>query len=137
MSSSQADVQVLVQLMHTMNVQPEELLAAARPQNVPTFEEFMPLVRAAASPGLQRSYKSYWDRIVECWGGRRLNEPTPRDVDDLLEHIRANALRRRTHVDGAGAVRNGATPVKRASVQATGGPRSAAVINTAVRKDTT
>lgn len=103
--SAHADVQALVQLMHAMNVEPEELLAAARPQNVPTFEEFMPLVRAAASPALQRSYKSYWGRVVECWGGRRLDEPTPREVGELFEHIRANALRRRTHVNGAGAVR--------------------------------
>lgn len=105
-SSTQVDLQAMVQLMHAMGVEPEELLAAARPRNVPTFEEFMPVVRAASSPGMRRSYKSYWDRIVECWGERRVNEPTPRDVGELLEHIGANALRRRTHVNGAGAVRN-------------------------------
>ena len=51
--STQADVQALVQLMH---VEPEEVLAAARQRSMPTFEEFMPLVRAATSPGLQASY---------------------------------------------------------------------------------
>lgn len=105
-SSTQADVQALVQLMQHMNVEPEELLAAARPQNLPTFEQFMPLVRDAASPGMQASYKSYWDRIVAYWGERRLDEPTPREVGELFEYIRANALRRRNHVDGAGAVVN-------------------------------
>ncbi len=102
--SAQADVQALVQLMLAMNVEPEELLAAVRPQNVPTFDEFMPLVRAAASPGLRRSYKSYWDRIVECWGGRRLDEPTPREVGRAAQ---AHRCQRATAPDACRRCRRG------------------------------
>lgn len=103
--STQADVQMLVQMMQHLNVEPEELLAAALPQNIPTFEQFVPLVRDAASPALRKNYTPYWNRIVACWGGRRLDEPTPREVGELFEHVRAIAQRRRNHADGAGAVR--------------------------------
>jgi len=102
--STQADVQALVQMMQHLNVEPEELLAAARPQNVPTFEEFVPLVRAATPPASRVIYRAYWNTIVTCWSTRRLHEPTPRDVDELYEHVRAIAQRRRNHADGAGAV---------------------------------
>ncbi|WP_235921154.1 tyrosine-type recombinase/integrase [Lentzea tibetensis] len=104
MGSTQADVQVLVQMMQHLNVEPEELLAAARPQNIPTFEQFMPLVRDAAPPASRVIYHAYWNTIVTCWGTRRLHEPTPRDVDELYEHVRAIAQRRRNHADGGSAV---------------------------------
>ncbi|MEU0877487.1 site-specific integrase [Lentzea sp. NPDC005914] len=103
MGSTQADVQALVQLMQHMNVEPEELLAAARVQELPTFEQFMPLVRDAAPPASQVVYRAYWKKIVACWGTRRLDEPTAREVGDLIEEVRANAQRRRNYGDGSGA----------------------------------
>ncbi|GAA3688519.1 hypothetical protein GCM10022267_89100 [Lentzea roselyniae] len=103
-SSTQADVQALVQMMQHLNVEPEELVAAARPQNIPTFEQFMPLVRAATSPATQITLRAYWNTIVTCWSTRRLHELTPRDVEELYEHVRAIAQRRHNHADGVGAV---------------------------------
>jgi hypothetical protein len=45
---------------------------------VPTFAEYVPVVPAAVSAGTRRAYGSYWNRITEQWGGRRLDEPTRR-----------------------------------------------------------
>ena len=39
---------------------------------VPTFAEYVPVVSAAVSAGPGRAYGSYWNRIVEHWGARRL-----------------------------------------------------------------
>jgi hypothetical protein len=58
---------------------PADLVAtpASRPA-VPTFAEYVPVVPAAVSAGTRRAYGSYWNRITEQWGGRRLDEPTRR-----------------------------------------------------------
>ncbi|WP_143023101.1 hypothetical protein [Lentzea jiangxiensis] len=97
----------MIQLMHHLNVDPEELLAAARPHNLATFEQFVPLVLEARKGQATRSLlESYCNRIVSCWGTRRLDEPTPREVGDLIELFRATAQRRRDHTDGSGAAKN-------------------------------
>jgi hypothetical protein len=61
----------------------------------PTFTEYIPIVRAASSDGTRRVYGSYWNRIVEHWGTRRLNEPTPSEIVHLAEHIKTHVIARR------------------------------------------
>src|SRR2546421_5402977 len=46
-----------------------------------------PVVSAAVSDGTRRVYGSYWNRIVEHWGQRRLDEPTPSDIERLAGHV--------------------------------------------------
>ncbi|MFJ8961528.1 tyrosine-type recombinase/integrase [Lentzea sp. NPDC102401] len=107
MSSTSADVQAVIQLMHHLKVEPEELLAATRPHNMVTFEQFMPLVLdPRTGQPTARHQKSYCNRIVSSWGSRRLDEPTVREVRDLIEHFRSTAARRRDHTDGSGAALN-------------------------------
>ena len=41
------------------------------------FAEYVPVVSAAVTAGTRWAYGSFWNRIVEHWGTRRLDEPTP------------------------------------------------------------
>ena len=38
---------------------------------------------AAVTDGTRRAYGSYWNRVVEQWGARRLDEPTPSEIRQL------------------------------------------------------
>ena len=61
---------------------------------VPTFAEFVPLVAAATSEGTRKAYGTYWNRIIEMWGGRRLDEPTPLEIEMLGRQLRAARVQR-------------------------------------------
>jgi hypothetical protein len=78
-------------LLARLGIAPADLLpaAAARPPAppAPTFAEYMPVVSAAVGAGTRRVYGSYWNRIAECWGERRLDEPTPSDIHLLVEQV--------------------------------------------------
>src|SRR5436190_11448523 len=78
-------------LLARMGISPTDLLdtAPARPP-APTFAEYIPIVSATVSTGTRRVYGSYWNRIGDQWGHRRLDEPTPTDIQRLAEHIRTH-----------------------------------------------
>ena len=64
-------------LLERMGLSPADLAAVPQPcLPVPTFAEYVPVVSAAVSAGTRRAYSSYWNRVIEHWGGRRL--PTTR-----------------------------------------------------------
>jgi site-specific recombinase XerD len=67
---------------------------------VPTFAEYVPVVSATLTPGTLRSYRPYWKRTVERWGDRRLDEPTPSEVKQLVAQVKANAVQRRNSRGG-------------------------------------
>ena len=62
---------------------------------VPTFAEYVPVVSAAVSAGTRRAYGSYWNRIVEHWGARRLDEPTPSEIRQLMTWVKTHVVARR------------------------------------------
>jgi len=72
---------------------PADLVAVPRDRAVmPTFAEYVPVVSAAVSAGTRRAYGSYWDRIVEHWGARRLDEPTPSDIRQLMTWVKTHVV---------------------------------------------
>jgi integrase/recombinase XerC len=83
----------------------DSAVTANRPP-VPTFEEFVPLVKQAVTAGTLKTYGSYWDRLVEHWPKRRLTEPAPLEITTLGKQIRANRVIRRNGRGGAGAEEN-------------------------------
>jgi len=91
-------------LLARMGVTAEDLVSepVARPL-LPTFAEYIPVVSDAVSDGTRRVYTSYWNRILEHWGHRRLDEPTPSQVKQLVEHIRTNVVARRNARGGRSA----------------------------------
>jgi hypothetical protein len=53
--------------------------------------------------GTRRVYGSYWNKITEQLGDRRLDEPTPTEIHHLAEHLKANVVTRRNARGGRGA----------------------------------
>jgi integrase/recombinase XerC len=92
----QAEVAAARLLLARLGLSPADLMqgAAHRPP-APTFAEYVPVVSAAVSDGTRRVYGSYWNRIVEHWGQRRLDEPSPSQIEQLAAYVRAHVLTRR------------------------------------------
>ena len=99
-----ADLDAARLLLARLGVSPADLLTtAANRALAPTFAEYVPIVRAAVGAGTRRVYGSYWNRITEHWGARRLDEPTPSEIQQLAEHLKANVVDRRNARGGRGA----------------------------------
>lgn len=93
---SAADLDAARLLLARLGVSAADLLAVAAERTpAPTFAEYIPVVRAAVADGTRRVYGSYWKRIVEHWGSRRLDEPTPSEIQQLAEHIKTHVVTRR------------------------------------------
>jgi site-specific recombinase XerD len=103
-ASRQAVVEAALVLLERMGLTPADL--AAVPQNrleMPTFAEYVPVVSAAVSAGTRRAYGSYWNRVVEHWGGRRLDEPTPSEIRQMMAHVKTHVVARRNARGGRSA----------------------------------
>src|SRR5712672_2942584 len=100
----QAVLDAAMLLLERMGLTPADLLAApaARPA-APTFAEYIPVVSALVSGGCRRAYRSYWIRVVEQWGSRRIDEPTPSEIRQLVQHVRATVVPRRNSRGGRSA----------------------------------
>ncbi len=100
-----ADLDAARLLLARLGVCPADLLAAVEDERAPapTFAEYIPVVRAAVAEGTRRVYGSYWNRIVYHWGSRRLDEPTPSEVNQLADHVKNNVVTRRNARGGRSA----------------------------------
>ena len=92
-------------MLAQMGISPADLLAVAPAKSaVPTFAEYVPVVSRAARGHTRRTYDNYWNRIIQHWGDRRLDEPTPSEIKELAEYIRTHVVVRRNARGGRGAV---------------------------------
>jgi integrase len=105
--AGRADVEAARLLLARMGVAPTDLLATAgeRPP-LPTFAAYIPVVAAAVSAGTARSYGSYWKHLLTHWPDRTLDEPTPSEIKQLAEHVKAHAVVRRNSRGGRNAAEN-------------------------------
>ena len=89
----QAVVDAAMLVLERMGLTPADLLAApaARPA-APTFAEYIPVVSALVSDGCRKAYGSYWNRVVEQWSDRGIDEPTPSEVRQLVQHVPHRAV---------------------------------------------
>jgi integrase/recombinase XerC len=100
----QAELDAARLLLDRMGISPADLLATSRPRAaVPTFAQYIPQVREAVGDGTRRVYGSYWNRIVERWPDRRLDEVSASDVRQLVEDTKANVVARRNNRGGRSA----------------------------------
>ena len=90
-------------LLERMGLTPADLAASQPCPEVPTFAEYVPVVSAAVSAGTRRAYGSYWNRVVEHWGGRRLDEPTPPEIRQLMSYVKTHVVARRNARGGRSA----------------------------------
>jgi integrase len=92
----QAAVDAALVVLKSMGLSLDDLTAAPRARAVvPTFAEYVPVVSGAVSAGTRRAYGTYWNRVVEHWGTRRLDEPTPSEIRQLMALVKAGAVQRR------------------------------------------
>jgi len=105
--SQQAAVDAALVVLKSMGLSLDDLTAAPRDQAaVPTFAEYVPVVSATVTNGTRKAYGSYWNRVVEQWGTRRLDEPTPSEIKQLVAYVRANVVPRRNARGGRSAAEN-------------------------------
>jgi integrase/recombinase XerC len=91
-------------LLDRMGISPTELLGVPRHRPAaPTFAQYIPQVRHAVGDGTRRVYGSYWNRILDHWPDRRLDEITATDIKQLVEHTKANVVTRRNGRSGRSA----------------------------------
>jgi site-specific recombinase XerD len=103
-NSQQAVIDAALLLLRQMGLSPADLTAAPQDRPpVPTFAEYVPVVAATVSAGTRRAYGTYWNRITEHWGARRLDEPTPTEIKQLMAHVKANVVARRNARGGRSA----------------------------------
>jgi integrase/recombinase XerC len=101
-ASQQAVVEAALVLLERMGLSPADLTAVPQVRKpVPTFAEYVPVVSAAVSAGTRRAYGSYWNRVVDQWGDRRLDEPTPSEIRQLMVWVKDHVMARATPAAGA------------------------------------
>jgi integrase len=106
-ASQQAAVDAALLILERMGLSPDDLTAAPRQRpTVPTFADYVPVVSAAVTGGTRRAYGSYWNRVTDQWGARRLDEPTPSEIRQLVAYVKAHVVPRRNARGGRGAAEN-------------------------------
>ena len=106
-ASQQAAVDAALLILERMGLSPDDLTAAPRTRPpVPTFADYVPVVSATVTDGTRKAYGSYWNRVTEQWGTRRLDEPTPSEIKQLVAYVKANAVPRRNSRGGVHAAEN-------------------------------
>jgi integrase len=60
-------------------------------------------VSAAVSDGCRRAYGSYWNRVIEHWGSRRLDEIAPSEIRQLMAWVKTHVVARRNARGGRSA----------------------------------
>lgn len=70
---------------------------------VPTFADYVPRVAEAMAEGARRTYAPYWTQILNVWGHRRLDEPSPLELKNLAEDAKKRACARRNSRGGQSA----------------------------------
>jgi integrase/recombinase XerC len=105
-ASQQAAVDAALLILERMGLSPDELAAPRKRPSVPTFAGYVPVVSATVTDGTRKAYSSYWNRVVEQWGTRRLDEPTPSEIKQLVAYVRANVVPRRNARGGRSDAEN-------------------------------
>jgi hypothetical protein len=102
--SQKAVVDAALLMLRQMGLSPDDLVTAPRDQGpVPSFAEYVPVVSAAVSAGTRRAYGSYWNRVLEHWGERRLDEIAPSDIRQLMSYVKTHVVARRNARGGRSA----------------------------------
>jgi integrase len=66
----------------------------------PAFGEYLPVVIASAGPGANRTYGTYWARMVTAWGQSRLDEVVASDIEAMKNTAATTARSRRSSRHG-------------------------------------
>ena len=102
--SQQVVIDAALVLLERMGLSLADLTAVPQSRKpAPTFAAYVPVVSAAVSAGTRRAYGSYWNRVVDQWGDRRLDEPTPSEIRQLMAYVKTHVVARRNARGGRSA----------------------------------
>jgi integrase len=87
-------------ILDELGVTVADLALAQGRRDAPTIADYLPRVRAAAGPGAERTYGSYWSRMATSWGARPITSITASDVEALQRQAIAAAVPRRSSRGG-------------------------------------
>ncbi|WP_432825452.1 tyrosine-type recombinase/integrase [Dactylosporangium sp. CA-092794] len=111
--AGQAELEAARLLLARLGVTPADLLQLTPARAAaPTFAEYVPIVAAAVSDGTRRAYTSYWNRVLEQWADRRLDDVRPSDIERLVEHVKAHVVVRSNARGGRSAAENTITALR-------------------------
>ncbi|MEV1319382.1 site-specific integrase [Micromonospora arborensis] len=100
-----AELEAVRFLIDRLGVSAEEVFKGVTPsKEIPTFSEHISRVSGAVAEGTRRVYGTYWRKIEEVWGNRRIDEPSPMEIRHLAEFIKKNVVVRRNSRGGRTAV---------------------------------
>jgi integrase/recombinase XerC len=103
-TTQQAAIDAAMILLDKLGISPADLTAVPRERpELPTFADYVPVVSASVTAGTRRAYGSYWNRVVGQWGERRLDEPTPSEIRQLMKLVKASVVQRRNGRGGRSA----------------------------------
>ena len=103
-ASQQAIVDAALLMLRQMGLSPDDLVTAPQDRPpVPTFAEYVPVVSAAVTDGTRRAYGSYWNRLIDHWGERRLDEIAPSEIRQLMSYVKTHVVARRNARGGRSA----------------------------------
>lgn len=95
------DLEAARLVLARLGISPEQLLGSATDRGpVPTIRDYISRVSEAVPPGTRRVYDTYWRRVTEAWGDRRVDEPTPLEVKQLAEQIKLQVVVRKNSRGG-------------------------------------
>ncbi|QUQ64611.1 tyrosine-type recombinase/integrase [Kutzneria sp. CA-103260] len=98
MPTTPATIAAAQLLLRELGVTPDQLDWI--PVEAPTIADYLPQVISAAGPGAQRTYGSYWNRILTTCGERHLDEIHTSDIEALMRHAVATRRHRRSDRGG-------------------------------------
>lgn len=95
-TANAGEVQAARLLLDRLGVSVEQLLdTTTTPSDMPTFTVYIARVSQAVTHGTLRVYETYWNRIRDVWGNRRLDEPTALEIQQLAEKTKRMVVVRR------------------------------------------
>ena len=101
MPADPARIAIARDLLAQLGVTLADLRDAETPAStMPTLADYLPAVIAAAGPGANRTYRSYWTRMAAAWGTRPLDQISASDIEAMQHRMIATARSRRTSRHG-------------------------------------
>lgn len=88
------------QALAELGVTVTELQDSHDSHHMPTLGEYLPIVIAAAGPGANHTYGTYWVRMATTWGDRRLDELLASDIEAMKNTAAKTARSRRSSRHG-------------------------------------
>ncbi|MBM0206037.1 tyrosine-type recombinase/integrase [Micromonospora sp. STR1s_5] len=106
MGAGSNELEAVRLLLGRLGLTAEQLLdgAPTRAKSLPTFDEYIERVSLAVAAGTLRVYGTYWNRVGQAWGDRRIDEPSPMEIRQFAEAMKKSVTVRRNSRGGRTAV---------------------------------